>query len=261
VAIGQTATFTVDSFPGRTFSGQITQVRKAAQVIQNVVTYIAVIAAPNPDQTLLPGMSANVRIVTARRKDAVKIPNAALRYRPANAPASAKPEAKGGARGGENAKAAPAKGGNAQATRERLTKALGLSDEQQAKLESIQNDTREKISGIVADTPAARKREIGRLRAESRGRIAEMLTAEQRAKYEAIIAEQQGITARRGTVWMLDDQGNPKSVAVRLGISDGSYTELVGKELKAGDQVIVGAAGAGGARGGGATKGGPRFGF
>lgn len=261
VAVGQTATFTVDSFPGRTFSGQITQVRKAAQVIQNVVTYIAVIAAPNPDQTLLPGMSANVRIVTARRKDVVKIPNAALRYRPANAPASAKPEVKGGTRSGENAKGAETKGGNAQATRERLTKALGLTEEQQAKLEAIQRDTRQKIAGIVADTPAARKREIGRLRAESRGRISEMLTAEQRAKYEAIIAEQQGITARRGTVWQVDGQGNPKAVAVRLGISDGSYTELIGKELKAGDQLIIGAAGPGGSRGGGATKGGPRFGF
>ncbi|MGA0033854.1 MAG: efflux RND transporter periplasmic adaptor subunit, partial [Burkholderiales bacterium] len=95
VAVGQDTTFTVDSFPGRTFNGKITQVRKAAQVVQNVVTYIAVISAPNPDQALLPGMSTNVRIITARRNDVVKLPNAALRFRPPGA-AAPKPQTKGG---------------------------------------------------------------------------------------------------------------------------------------------------------------------
>jgi len=57
----------VDSFPGRTFRGKITQVRKAALVVQNVVTYMAIISAPNPDLTLLPGMTTNVRITVANR--------------------------------------------------------------------------------------------------------------------------------------------------------------------------------------------------
>src|SRR5690606_21920459 len=77
VAVGQDATFTVDSFPGRTFRGKITQVRKAALVVQNVVTYTAIISAPNPDLTLLPGMTTNVRITVARREGALKLPNAA----------------------------------------------------------------------------------------------------------------------------------------------------------------------------------------
>jgi len=256
VAVGQDTTFTVDSFPGRTFNGKITQVRKAAQVVQNVVTYIAVISAPNPDQALLPGMSTNVRIITARRNDVVKLPNAALRFRPPGA-AAPKPQTKGG----DGAKpAAKAKsGGNAQATRDRLTKELGLSEEQQTRLEAIQRETREKIAAITAESPAQRKRAIGQLRAQSRGQIAEMLTPEQRIKYEAMIASQQGITERRGTVWILDAAGKPKAVNVRLGISDGSYTEVLGDSLKPGDEIIVGLAGAGTRTT--QAKGGPRLGF
>ena len=67
---GMGATFTVDAFPGRMFRGEIAQIRKAAQVVQNVVSYTTVITVPNPDRTLLPGMTANVRVQTDRREDA-----------------------------------------------------------------------------------------------------------------------------------------------------------------------------------------------
>jgi HlyD family secretion protein len=82
---GQSATYTVDSFPGRTFQGTVGQVRKAALVVQNVVTYTAVIATSNPNLELFPGMTANVRIVVDTRENVLKLPNAALRYRPAGA--------------------------------------------------------------------------------------------------------------------------------------------------------------------------------
>ena len=75
-------TFTVDAFPGETFAGEISQIRKAPQVAQNVVTYTVVVAVSNPDGKLLPGMTANVKFVTAEREDAVKVSNAALRFRP-----------------------------------------------------------------------------------------------------------------------------------------------------------------------------------
>jgi len=79
---GQQATFTVDAFPGRSFSGSVQQVRKSAQVVSNVVSYTVVISAANPELMLLPGMTANVRIVTAQKDDVLKVPNAALRFRP-----------------------------------------------------------------------------------------------------------------------------------------------------------------------------------
>src|SRR5207248_3254741 len=80
-------TFTVDAFPGQTFAGVVTQIRKAAQIVQNVVTYTVVISVDNPGGRLLPGMTANVKLVYAEKPDVLKVPNAALRFRPAGADA------------------------------------------------------------------------------------------------------------------------------------------------------------------------------
>ena len=78
---GQNATFTVDAFPGRIFKGKVKQVRKAPVNIQNVVTYTVLISADNPDFKLLPGMTANARIVVEEKEKVLKIPNTALRFR------------------------------------------------------------------------------------------------------------------------------------------------------------------------------------
>jgi HlyD family secretion protein len=96
VKVGQQATFTVDAFPGRTFRGEVVQVRKAAQVLQNVVTYDVVVSAPNNDQVLLPTMTANVRIVTDTKEDVLRVPNAALRFRPPGVEAEQRERPAGG---------------------------------------------------------------------------------------------------------------------------------------------------------------------
>ena len=83
-AMGQAVAFTVDAFPGERLSqGRVEQVRRAPKVEQNVVTYTVVVSAANPRSRLLPGMTANVEIVVERRDNALRIPNAALRFRPA----------------------------------------------------------------------------------------------------------------------------------------------------------------------------------
>lgn len=79
---GGKAHFTVDAFPGQTFYGDLTQVRLNAQTLQNVVTYTAVINVANPDEKLMPGMTANITIPVARREDVLRVPNAALRFKP-----------------------------------------------------------------------------------------------------------------------------------------------------------------------------------
>lgn len=87
----QTVDFTVDAYPTRTFHGKVVQVRNAPITVQNVVTYDTVIGVSNADLKLKPGMTANVSIIIAHRDDAVKVGNAALRYRP---PEGTAPEAK-----------------------------------------------------------------------------------------------------------------------------------------------------------------------
>ena len=79
---GQEVDFTVDAYPYQTFHGTVTQVRNSPTTVNNVVTYDCVIDVNNPDYKLKPGMTANVSIIIAQREDALKIPNAALRFRP-----------------------------------------------------------------------------------------------------------------------------------------------------------------------------------
>jgi HlyD family secretion protein len=79
---GMKANFTVDSYPDERFEGIIRQVRYAAKVDQNVVTYPVIIDVDNPDVKLRPGMTANVTIVTARRDDVLRVPATALRFKP-----------------------------------------------------------------------------------------------------------------------------------------------------------------------------------
>src|SRR5262249_23092621 len=71
-------------FPGQRFKGKISQIRNAAQTLQNVVTYDAVIDVDNSDLRLRPGMTATVTVVYAERPDALAVPNAALRFRPSS---------------------------------------------------------------------------------------------------------------------------------------------------------------------------------
>ena len=80
---GQKVQFTVDAFPGRIFEGSVNQVRYAPSTNQNVVTYTSVVEVDNKDLKLRPGMTANARFITAERKNVLKLPLAAVRFRPA----------------------------------------------------------------------------------------------------------------------------------------------------------------------------------
>ena len=82
VRVGMPATFTVDAYPGQLFHGSVTSIRKAAINVQNVITYDVVISFSNPDQKLFPGMTANVKILIDQHQNVLKIPSAALRFRP-----------------------------------------------------------------------------------------------------------------------------------------------------------------------------------
>jgi HlyD family secretion protein len=99
---GMEAGFTVDAYPGERFVGRIREIRNAPQVVQNVVTYDAVIDVANPELKLKPGMTATVTVIAEERKGVLRVPNAALRFRPesADAAASGRAAAGGGAGAG-----------------------------------------------------------------------------------------------------------------------------------------------------------------
>jgi HlyD family secretion protein len=85
VHTGQDVTFRVDAFPDRTFRGKIEQVRLQPTTTQNVVSYSTIVTAENPGGVLMPGMTASVSIIVSHREDVVRVPAAALRFRPSSA--------------------------------------------------------------------------------------------------------------------------------------------------------------------------------
>lgn len=249
IQLGQKATFTVDSFPGRTFNGEVTQVRKSAQNVQNVITYIVVVSTANPDLRLLPGMTANVRIITARRESVLKVPNAALRFRPAGAAPAAGDAGKAArAEGAEPADKA-AKGGRGNPFRERLEKEIAFDDAQKQQLDALFAAQREKGAALRDLPETERAKAAERNRADLRARIAELLKPEQKPKFEELVAEFAGRAGSgrtgSGRVWIIGERGEPKAVNVRTGLSDGAMTEIIGDELAEGAQVITGYAQAG----------------
>lgn len=172
VWVDQDVNFTVDAYPTRRFKGKVLQVRNAAVMVQNVVTYDAVIGVDNQEMLLKPGMTANVNFLVSQRNNVIRIPNAALRFRPpsekppAPAAVTGQPPGTGGGQGG------------------------GRPTGQGARV-------------------------------------------------------REGRASREGTVYVLrDEQAVP--VKVHLGISDGASTEIVGDDIKSGEQVILAMTGPGG---------------
>ena len=226
VTVGQEATFTVDAYPERTFPGRVLEIRNAPTTIQNVVTYDVVIQVSNQDFKLKPGMTANVSILIANREGVLKIPNAALRFRPESArkdgPAEKKKEG------------SPPQG---QAFMERLNRELSLTDDQKSKVEMIVKS----ISQEIREIREKSKPEDARLRVQTliRQKIWGLLTEEQKRKFNEMAQASSSEERRPGRVYAVSQEGKALSTAVVLGFTDGTFSELVSGDLREGAEVIV----------------------
>jgi HlyD family secretion protein len=268
IKLNDRATFTVDAFPGETFAGNVMQLRKAAQIVQNVVTYTVVVAVGNPAGKLLPGMTANVKLVYAEKPNVLKVSNAALRFRPpgevgsggATAPQAGQRGAGGGGGAGAGGGGSAGGGGGAnrlEALRERLVQTYKLDDVQQKKLEAILQESRGQFAGLQGLPEQERQARIQKNREATRVKIREIFTDEQRVRYDADAGSgaggatgsgRSGRGAVAGRIWILSTDGKLQPVQVTLGIGDGSSTEVVGGDLKEGQEVVIGVMGASGAR-------------
>lgn len=257
----QRATFTVNAFPGRTFEGKVKQVRLGSQTVNNVVIYTTIISIENPRRELLPGMTANLRIETDRREDVLRIPNAALRWRPPLAETA--PVA-----GGQTAAPRPSAGGQAgaQGARNNITELVEAikselklnADQAKAVDEAVADMRKSFMSAMAGEQDQAARRERARaIRAEFDMRVAAFLTAEQRPAFEAIRARlaEEGRAAQTARVFVLGRDRKPQAMTIRTGASDGAQTEVV-SGLDTGREVIIG-----GGPPAGAAQRGPRFGF
>lgn len=266
---GDTATFTVDAFPEQNFQGRVAQVRLASTTVQNVVTYSVMIQANNPRQMLIPGMTANVRIVTDRRDNVLRAPNDGARFQPAGvareAASGANPQfAIGGGAPGQGAAGGGQGGPGGGFGGDDLVKELGLSKEQQEKLDKARQEL---FAQIRAQQPQSGGLTGGNfpgpppgggnfpggpgggnfnnnqgqaIRNRFENMLAGVLTPEQMEKYKALRSQRGGATSvRRGTLWTLDGK-KPKAHEVRLGVADDRYTEIAqAADLKEGDKIII----------------------
>jgi HlyD family secretion protein len=274
--VGQKASFTVDAFPGQTFEGEIRQVRKAATNVANVVTYVAVVGFSNEAGKLLPGMTANVRVVTDVRENVLKIPNSALRVRiagvepPAAAPASAASAAASPVAAAPAAPASATAGGSSTEFRNRVVKELALSEQQTAQVDAIYAEARPRFMALREVAPEERGKARDRLTADVRARITDVLTPEQKVRFATLVAEAASRTSTRGRMYLLDEQGKPKAFNVRLGITDGTSTELIvspaspdAAQFKEGASVVIGVQSQGASKAGAPKSAAPtpRMGF
>ena len=191
---GQRVTFTVNAFPGRTFDGVVKQVRLGSQNVQNVVIYTTIISIENPRRELLPGMTANLRVETERRDDVVRIPNAALRWRPpslAEQPiGAAAPRVHRPRRSGAPAAATPPNSSRRSRPR---SSPVRISC---ARSKPRSRDMRKSFLAGAGDGDASARRErILAARRELEQRIAGILTPEQKSVFDEIVKRQ--ATGRR----------------------------------------------------------------
>lgn len=237
--------FTVDAFPGRDYQGVVRQVRLSATNVANVITYPVVVAVDNPDGSLLPGMTANAEVQVSFREGVLRVANAALRFRPsdfkepaaaaAGARAGAAPGAATGQAGGGGARA----GGNPLAQWDELATRLQLSEAQRTQLRTAVTAAFQGLRGAGGGAPVSddqrRKRMAQAISAALQPLRAQLSEAQQQT-LDAELALQ--ASARRVSVWLLRD-GKPQQVPLRVGLSDNSFTEVLGG-LDAGAEVIVG---------------------
>ncbi|MBL8769912.1 MAG: efflux RND transporter periplasmic adaptor subunit [Phenylobacterium sp.] len=258
---GQMVRFTVDAFPDDTFEGIVTQVRKQPTTEQNVVAYTVIAEADNPQRKLLPGMTANADIVIETKRNVVKVPAAALRWTPpaenAGGRGGGAPGAPGGGMvvGGPGFGGGPQRGGGARQGQGgqrggpggRIVEQLDLDARQRKAWEDIQAEMRPKRQAAMAAAAGDRRAAMTAMRQVTQESLAELtpqLRPDQRTKLAALLetlAEGRGRAAgmRGGTVYVLRD-GKPTPIPVRVGATDGTATEIVSRQLKPGDQVIVG---------------------
>jgi HlyD family secretion protein len=229
IAEGNPVTFTVDAYPDREFEGRVTQIRLAATEINNVVTYTVIIEAKNEDRRLFPGMTANVRIESARRDDVMRVSNDALRFRPRDG------------QGATEARSADA-ANRSERTVERLKGELDLTP---AQVEALRGE----IQAIAAETKASAQSggfgpasfDPSAFRMKLNMRIEQALvptmSEDQRKTYERWKKGRE--TTRTAAVWVLDGQGQPERRMARVGLADDQFTEIVGGDVKNGDKLIV----------------------
>jgi HlyD family secretion protein len=262
---GNPVVFDVDSYPGRQFTGRIDQIRLAPAVADSVVTYMVIIEADNERIELFPGMTANVRIEAARRESVLRVALDAIRFEPPRTERSGSSATPSGmerlstslssllkghfnlrSTEGESRTAAKTplqkEARNLNDVVDRWARRLKLDEQQVAELRKRASSIETESAQATGQTGPAKRTGRRARTEESRGTrleaaIEPLLNPEQRARLQKYRDER--ASSRSAAVWVLSPEGVPERRPVRVGLTDIRFAELVGSDLKPGDQVIV----------------------
>jgi HlyD family secretion protein len=262
ISIGQQASFSVDAYPDETFNGTISQIRLNPVTIQNVVNYTVVIDVKNDQLKLMPGMTANVKILVASSQSVLRVPNLALRFQPpadvidttrvnalreafassAGVRGNATPS--GGvmvndpdpsAPGSGRAQGEGANGGRQlfQALRDSIKSAHGGEITQEDLRNEMQKAIAARGTGNRKPAVVIAPRRVTSTKGPQYG-IDVRFPEYQKSEYVPLHQ------AGRARVWILNAKGKLEPVFVRTGVTDGKFTEVTGAGLKEGDQIVMG---------------------
>ena len=225
---GQAVKFRVDAYPESEFEGLVSQVRMEPIIVENVVTYMTLIDVPNPDLRLKPGMTATVTLEIARRNDALRIPNAALRFRPTDdmfvalsLPVPEQPEF------GRS----DSQGSRPEGRRQMMERFQNMSEEERTTM-------REQLGGRPSQGGVGEQANVsGRRRPRPVATDAIPATERGATTIDALFGPLPE-TVTRGQVWLYAG-GDVKPTALRLGITDGAFTELLDPAIPPGTELIT----------------------
>jgi HlyD family secretion protein len=212
---GQNVRFTVDAFPEERFAGTVKQVRYSPEVVQNVVTYTTIVEVKNPELKLLPGMTATVSIITGEARNALRVPNSALRFTP-------------------------------DLSAEEMKKIMESMRQQFAARTGDRSGGSNQQAGASRAEGFSPQRQGGQRPGGGEGQQSFMMGGSGGSGGQA-----RRSTPR---VWIEDANGKLKPLFLRTGVTDNSFTEVVSGDLKEGQLVITGVTGTQGAAQGGPQR-------
>jgi HlyD family secretion protein len=255
ISIGQEATFTVDAYPDEEFKGTVSQIRLAPVSIQNVVNYTVIINVNNDKLKLMPGMTANVKVLVGSSSNVLRVPNLALRFQPPadlvdSATVRQMREAGFGMRGGRlkegsaggetqkdssgGSRASGGRRGTMNAIRDSILAAHGgkMSDEE---LMGQMRSAFEKMRQAAEQAKAPAPKPATTVPVGTRFGIEVKFPEYQKSAYVPV--HQTG----RGRIWILESSGKLKPVFVSMGLTDGRYTEVTNSAISEGEEIVLGA--------------------
>ncbi len=270
INLGQEATFNVDAYPDDRFTGTVSQIRLAPVSIQNVVNYTVIIDFSNDQLKLMPGMTANVRVLVGSSTGVLRVPNMALRFQPpADLVDSAKVKELGESAFGMGGGRRPGRGsgefgmgggsgpgtgsgdsgmdnGDTTGTAQRRARRQAMRDSIQAAHGGKLSD--DELMGEMRKV-FERVRQAGAPRTPTPPPASVPKRSAQGSRFgiENTFPEFQKAASApvprftRGRVWIMNSSGKLEPVPVRTGLSDGRFTEVKSQSLKSGDQIVLGA--------------------